>query len=281
MTRHLVLTLPTLALLAACGGGEDGGAGGSTPFDGVTQFSGQSFGISTTSADSVRISIPTSASRTLSVGASTSASDDQQVFRAYRNAFSQYLIFDAVSDDGRVSVFANHNDTSPDSLPGARAQSFGGTLPASGSASYTGEYVGFLTRDATTSVPGLTESYIVGDVSLTADFARGSASGAITNRDRYLTSNGGFASDMGDVTLSNLSFDSTGAGTGGQTSGGRVDLSRYQPAGGGTLDGSWGIAFGGDDATSAGGTVEIIHDYDNTLVSDDYIETGGFVAAKN
>ena len=279
--QSIPMILATCAI-AACSGGGDGMPSAAAPvqFAGETQTSGQVHGISTTSADSVRIGIPRGG-RTLSVGATASPTEDQSVFGAYRNRSSKYLIFDAESANGRVSVFSNVNDNAADSFPGARAESFGGTLPTSGSATYTGEYVGFVARDASTSAPRLSESYIVGDVNISADFGRGATFGAINNRNRFATDNSRALGTMEDVTLSNLMFNNSGSGSGGNSSGGRIDLSNYQPEGGAPLDGNWSIAFGGENAASAGGTVQITHDYDNGFVADDYVETGGFAAAKN
>ncbi len=277
-----IVGLTGLGLLTACGGA-DSGVGGAASFGAINQSAGLSFGSIETSATSRRVAYPVTSGRNRSVGISEARSFDRGIFKAYKSGEHMTFYADSPNGTGSAEIYAVVDDLSNTTIPaGARIDSNGGDVPTSGSANYAGEYIGFLTRDTTTSRPNLTQSFIAGDVSLTADFSKsgGQVSGSITNRERFVTSNGNYADNMADVFLGTHSI-SNGASAGtGLLAGGGLRNSDYVPEGGG-LVGEWSVAFGGQGAVDAGGVVEIIHDYQNGgRTPDDYIETGVFAVTR-
>lgn len=255
----------TLAALTACGGSETGG--NNVSFAATTVSHGDSLRVEeSTAGGSRRVFVNGSVSNAETLA--PNAAKDQNVFLSFTNGANTRQLYEAKSEFGTVSVFAITN-VGGEAIAGARADSFGGAVPTVGTASYTGEYVGFLTGSDTQSV-------ITGTVNLDASFADSTISGSITDRERFLTSNGIKAGDMFDVDLArhglaNGASQSGGIATGGAL--GRTDV--YVPEN--PVAGTWNVALGGDNAEAAGGTVEIIHDYENS----DFVETGGFAAIKD
>ncbi|PUB11054.1 hypothetical protein [Yoonia sediminilitoris] len=195
-------------------------------------------------------------------------------------------------DDGRIVLFEaegdataarilHHADTPPDHLDAYDAQRFsdGGTMPLTGTATYNGDYAGFLRR---TTNDRLTESYIAGTVKIDVDFADGTAAGDITNRTRFLTANGSRAGELDDVRLGALNFANGASVAGGITEGGKLAQSSAVPEGGDRLQGGWDILFGGDGAPEAVGIVDIDHDYVQDVggIGDDFNEIGVFAVGR-
>lgn len=194
----------------------------------------------------------------------------------------QTTIIEAKGPDGKVYVATrtDHNQSSGGSATfmSAEAEGFGGTQPDSGQATYIGQYAGFLERSATTTHPGLVQSYIHGNTVLNADFGAGTVDGLITGRQRYLTTNGNLVGTMEDINLGQhniMNGQSVGMGL---TTGGKL-AGRPNPVGG-DLGGEWNVLFGGENAVSAGGTVVIDHNYTQTSIKDDYVETGVFAVSQ-
>lgn len=187
------------------------------------------------------------------------------------------LLFEARGDHGVVRVSAKTNTGVPPTYLSNTATSFGGVMPTTGTASYTGRYTGVLTEKLNQT----TESYMQGNVSITADFDGDLVSGSISPRSRLLTENDTRApTDFEGVTLEAHSFANGTSVTDGSTTGGRLDQANAQPEGGGELEGNWNVAFGGDQATEVFGTVTITHDYDQSGdgISADFVERGVFIA---
>lgn len=267
MTRPLILTLPAIALLSACGGSGGGETGPTVvSFDPVTVEHGDDFRVETRT---------NGANRQVFLGGSSpsgvltpNADKTQSVFQSFTSSSGARQLYEAESDLGTVSVFAIAN-TAGVAIAGATAESFGGTVPTTGSASYSGEYVGFLTGSDTQSV-------IVGTVNLDADFASSAIDGSITGRERFLTSNGEKAGDMLDIDLGRHSLADGASNPGGIATGGALGRTTvYVPES--PVAGSWNVALGGEDAAVAGGTVQITHDYEIA----DFVETGGFAVNRN
>lgn len=95
------------------------------------------------------------------------------------------------------------------------------SMPTTGSASYTGDYAGFLRLDG---APTNNVTYrIRGDLNLSADFAANSVSGGISNRVFHVPGTNALAAGntTADVTLAAAPIDANGAFTG-ATSGGII-----------------------------------------------------------
>ena len=280
--QHLIFpSCLAVAALSGCGGASTG----AVPFGGLNVSVGGGVGVSTVAGapDVRRVALSVANSNTVfNAGVSRDPSRDVPLFDAFSSDTSGVLLFEAVGDSGTVHVAAKADDDATGVQVGANADSRGGTLPQSGTASYVGAYAGFLTRGPATSIPNLTQSYISGTLNLTANFRTGTVSGAITDRQRYRTSTTNLLGTMGDVTLGALTVSGGASDDDGVTSGGGIEGAAYVPAG--PLRGVWDLGLGGDGAAEAGGTVQIIHDYRNTEpgdTPDDYVEIGGFAAARN
>jgi len=279
--KHFFIAVSALSALSACGGG------GGQDFGPIAQTRGHATPVQIVDNETrvVSFSNPDGTGR---AGQMTLTRDRNKVvdgFQTFGGARDEFMLFESIGGTGIVQVKAQVDDThnNPNSFKdSASGFSAGGNTPNKGTAQYGGKYVGFLTRGPSTSNPGLTQSYIGGDVTMTADFSKNEVSGVISNRNRHLTSNGAFVGNMGNIALGTHSISagqSVGQGT---TAGGQLNSNFYQPATGGDLQGNWSVAFGGTDAIEAGGLVEIDHNYlqGNGLTPDDYVETGGFVALK-
>lgn len=264
MTLRMISSLSTIALLAACGGGETGPD--TVSFAPVTVENGDNFSVETrTNGANRQVFVGNSAPLAL---LTPNSDKNQTVFRSFTNSIDTRQLYEADSDFGTVSVYATTNVAGA-TTAGASAESFGGIRPESGSASYSGEYVGFLTRNDTQSV-------IVGTVNLDADFGSNAIDGSITGRERFLTSDGTKAGDMLDVDLGSHSLLNGARGPGGIATGGALGRTTvYVPES--PVAGSWNVVLGGDNAAAAGGTVQIEHDYFNA----DFVENGGFAAIKD
>ena len=203
-------------------------------------------------------------------------------FLAFGGGANNPLLFEKTTAGGgraEIAMIVNDTVTNPRTL-GGKVTSVDGSMPQIGSATYSGDYVGFLTRSGPASNWGLTEAYITGDVMLNADFAAESVTGSITNRSRLSTTTGAALGNPSDISLGQVQFDQ---GNRGELTGGNVlpGNSRYV-AQNGNLSGSWEVEFSGEGAQEALGTVSVSHNYLNGsgFVPDDYTERGVFTATK-
>ena len=150
-----------------------------------------------------------------------------------------------------------------------------------GEATYNGFYGGVLT----TLISGLrSESFISGDVRIDVDFGDSTASGLISNRQRYLTANGDDAtSDFADISLGQVDLIAGRSDGNGTTGGGRLEQSNAVPEEpSGVLAGNWSMLVAGEDAAEVVGSVSIRHNYLQTGggISNDFLETGVFLAER-
>lgn len=279
--KHFFIAVSALSALSACGGG--GGQG----FGPISQTRGHATPVQIVDNETrvVTFSKPDGTGKTGQVTLTRDRNKVVDGFQTFGGSPDEFMLFESIGGTGIVQVKAQVDDThnNPDQFKdSASGFSAGGNTPTKGTAQYGGKYAGFLTRGSSTSNPGLTQSYIGGDVTMTADFSKNEVSGVISNRNRYLTSNGAVAGSMGNITLGAHSISGGQSVGQGATAGGRVPGNRFLPAAGDNLQGNWSVAFGGADAIEAGGLVEVNHDYlqGNGLTPDDYVETGGFVASK-
>ncbi len=129
------------------------------------------------------------------------------------------------------------------------------TVPLTGSATYTGDYAGYLRRDLTG--PNDDILYRVnGDVSLTAGFASNLVNGTITNREMRNRINNTIvaAVPVADVTLQNANLDNNLAFSGNAT-GGEVTVAGWTASPGIYS----GVIAGPDGANETVGAVAINH----------------------
>jgi hypothetical protein len=144
-----------------------------------------------------------------------------------------------------------------------------GTIPNSGSASFSGSYAGFLSTGDASHLYDL----VRGDASLSVDFGAGTVSGSITNREYFdSTTDTTQPADgtLNDLTLSNGTFGSNGTYSGDATGG---EISGTDT----TSNGGFVGLFGGDNGKETAGAVQIDHS-ENSTSSDAAVETGAFVA---
>ncbi len=292
--RYLLSVLSVLPVLAGCGGG--GGSGSDAPdepafrdveattlSDGGVLF----LGVSTPNRRGLTLR-QEDGSGGLFSNMNADSSRDVAGFRYFATldgTVPQSHAFEKRRDEGYVEIAAIQDPrliAFGPYVPGANIHSEGGTVPTSGNANYTGDYIGFLARGASTTEHGLTESQITGDVRLEADFSGGTLAGEITNRQRFLSLDGSDAAyDLEDLTLAEVGIVGGATDGFGTTVGGKLSTSRAVPEAG-DLSGNWQAAFGGDEAGVVFGSVEVDHDYQQGggRITHDYVELGVFVAEK-
>lgn len=152
-----------------------------------------------------------------------------------------YVAFAKTSADGSVTAIAISDGGNFGNAPfgGAQVSSTGVSLPTTGLVSYAGDYVGVI-PDAAASGPGTVDA-VTGTVFLNVEFADiANIEGEIT--DRAFGPNG-TGSPLGDVSLGTTTINADGSFSGTAT--------------GGTYTG----LFGGTDAASIAGAVEIGDEY--------------------
>lgn len=208
---------------------------------------------------------------------------DQNGFKAYQS--DDDFIFVQTSASGETAAglaFHNFNETATytgaSGFAGAGYTREAGTvLPTSGAATFSGDYVGVLQHNAELYL----DSYIVGDVTLNADFAAMTISGVIDNRANYDTSDGdSYDEVIQDVLLNETAITSTGTYSG-TTSGGATDYLDEELSS--NHDGVYLGAFGGATGGETAGAVQIDHDLTGLVGSEAdeiYTEFGAFIASE-
>ncbi len=291
--RYFVPVLSVLTVLAGCGGG---GSGSDTPdepaFRDVEVTTLSDGGVLT-----LRVSTPDRRGLTLRQedgsgglfsNMNADSSRDVGGFKYFATTYlgvAQSHAFEQRRDEGHVEIVAVQDPrliAFGPYVPGLSIHSEGGAVPTSGSANYTGDYVGFLARGASSSEHGLTESQITGDVRLEADFSGGTLAGEITNRQRFLSVDGSRAGyGLEDLTLAEVDIVGGATDGFGATEGGKLSTNRAVPEAG-DLSGNWQAVFGGDEAGVVFGSIEVDHDYQQGAgqITHDYVELGVFVAEK-
>ncbi|MEL6681562.1 MAG: hypothetical protein AAFQ09_02835 [Pseudomonadota bacterium] len=288
--RYSVSVLSVLTVLAGCGGSGNGsGEPAFQEVEATTLSDGGVLSLTDRSPDArglfLRLEDGTGG---LFSNMNADNSRDVEEFKYFATlslGVAQTHAFEQRRDEGYVEIVAVQDPNiiaiGP-YVPGANVHSVGGTVPTSGSAIYTGDYLGFLARGASTTEHGLTESQITGDVRLEAEFAGGTLGGQITNRQRFLSIDGSEAAyDLEDLTLAEVDIVGGVTDGFGATEGGKLSTSSAVPEAG-DLSGNWQAAFGGDEGGVVFGSVEVDHDYEQglRLITHDYVELGVFVADK-
>ncbi len=294
--RYFVLVLSVLTASAGCGGGGSESDAPDAPAE-IVFREVEATTLSDGGVLSLRVSSPDlrglalrqeDGSGGLFSNMNADSSRDVEGFRYFATTFrgvAQSHAFEQRRDEGHVEIVAVQDPrliAFGPYVPGANIHSEGGTVPTSGSANYTGDYIGFLARGASTSEHGLTESQITGDVRLEADFAGATLGGEITNRQRFLSLDGSRASyDLEDLTLAEVDIVGGATDGFGTTEGGKLSTNRAVPEAG-DLSGNWQAAFGGEEAGVVFGSVEVDHDYQQGTgqITHDYVELGVFVAER-
>ena len=133
------------------------------------------------------------------------------------------------------------------------------TVPATGTATYSGDYAGFYTLGT------VVDAFVYGDAELNADFAANTISGTVTNRQLVDTTTLVQSPDFADLTLGSATVDANG-GFSSTTSGGEIS--------GATATGSYSGLLTGSNAQEAAGQIQVIHD----LGTGTGAETGVFIA---
>lgn len=279
-----ILVAGSVAVSACSGGGETPTRAAPVGFSGTTETVSSPPVVTEASATS-RTLAHQSGNTVSTWNAARNAKYDTGGFIVFGGGSNNPMLFEADTAAGgraELSMIVNDSGPAPTAL-GGKITTVGGTMPQTGTATYSGDYVGFITRSGPAQNLGLTDTYVTGDVRLDANFAAETISGSIANRMRRLTATGGTVGgeSPADITLGQISFDQTSAGN---LSGGDIlpTNPRFVPAAG-TLGGTWEVGFNGAEAAEALGTVLVDHDYLNgggTFNSDDYIERGVFTATK-
>ena len=274
--------------VSACSSGED------TPIRTITPAPVGFAGSTETVSSPPVVTQSSATSRNVAIQSGTTVSTwdiarrstyDTGDFIVFGGGSNNPLLFEADTATGgraEVSMIVNDNGPAPTAL-GGKITTADGTMPQTGTATYSGDYVGFITRSGPARNLGLTDTFVTGDVRLDANFAAETVSGSISNRMRRLTATGGTVGgeSPADITLGQINFGQTSAGN---LTGGVILPTNpsFVPAAG-TLGGDWEVGFSGAEAAEALGTVLVQHDYLNgggTFISDDYIERGVFTATK-
>jgi hypothetical protein len=189
-----------------------------------------------------------------------SAANDQGIFRAYILRQGQEanvaLFARTASGEGTAGVGVWFDRQIAGSAFSRQSET---ELLGSGTASYTGQYGGYLVGESVSVVLAM-----AGDAAFTADFDAGVISGAISNR--VGTGFGSF--DFADLTLAETAIGS-GAFTG-DASGGQLLGSQFPAS---TTQGSYSGLFTGASGQEVVGGVAITHE-DGVEV---YKEYGAFV----
>jgi hypothetical protein len=296
ITRSTALTL-TLVTLTACGGSGDGGIVPiPVPEPKTADIAAASLSTSNIFSDfnavgdsrTVVRTRPSDANvSTIALSADSSALESGSAFSAFASSPSgaRFRLFEAKAGGATARTIGFVNDNVNLSyLPQSDATTVGGSVPLAGTASYDGEYVGFFSRNGSASNPRLTQSYVQGDVSMTADFSAESVNGEVTDRIRYATTDDRQLGTMADITLGTLDINGgRSSNAGGDTQGGRLVQANSRTFNNRQLGGNWTVALSGNAAADAVGTVTVDHNYLNStgLIQNDYVETGVFALTKN
>lgn len=205
-------------------------------------------------------------------------------FSSFSNTDSgpRWRMFEAKGPGGAVARLTGFMDDRGNLsyAPQSEFITTGGSIPLTGNANYSGDYVGTLTLGSGTLNPNYTSNYVTGDVSITADFGNEVLDGRISNRTAYRTASNNEIFDLADVTLGRLELTGgrSNAPFGGGTLGGTIQASGYTPQNS-TINGSWNAAASGDAAEAITGSVSINHAYTGT--TRDQTETGVFVTTQD
>ena len=208
---------------------------------------------------------------------------DGSTFASFSNAESgpRFRSFEAKGPGGieaRVTGFVN-DQVNLLYAPQAEYITTGGSIPLSGTANFSGDYAGMLTRRQNLPNPNFTSSYVTGEVQLTADFGSERLDGRISDRQAYATSNDSESNSLADLTLNALELTGgRSSNSGGSTSGGVIQNSSYV-ATGGNIFGNWQAAVAGEEAEAIAGSISVFHNYNNNNL--DLNEVGVFVATKD
>lgn len=132
----------------------------------------------------------------------------RSVFIAYKNDDFTQFAYGKAGNYGLASVAASDNHSSNNFAGATFSRTGTSSLPSSGTASYNGEYTGFMMSGSTAS-SGM--DYLVrGTLALNADFANDRVSGTITNRTTDTPNYASTGPNLSNVTLSQTSIGSDG-----------------------------------------------------------------------
>ena len=168
-------TIPLILSVAACGGST------SVPFRTITESSVSNASLS---FEIDRFSIPDQI--TFDPNPETDAAltflrvpaRDLNGFEAYETADGTGIFLRSGTDNSAVATIVTDGSVAEGFVGSIIARNSPTDLPVSGTASYTGDYAGILTADAT----GNRIDTVTGDVDLTIDFGTELISGTISNR---------------------------------------------------------------------------------------------------
>lgn len=286
-----------IAALAACGGSGGGTTvvGPTTPTEPTTQdvaradvASASVFTDWNTAGDTRTVvrTLPTNgAQQTIALSAEDVDPLDGSAFTSYSNADSgaRWRLLEATGPGGatvRVTGFVNDNVNLSYS-PQSEYLTTGGSIPLSGTANFSGDYAGMLSRTTAATNPRLTDRYVTGDVSITADFGSERLDGRISNRAAFVTSNDSESFNLADVTLNSLNLTGGRSNTnfGAATTGGAIQATGYNTQSS-NIFGNWSAAVTGTEAEAIVGAVNIFHDYTGGAARD-LTETGVFVTTRD
>lgn len=205
---------------------------------------------------------------------------DVDGFSAYMDEATQRIAFIGASASGDVFAYVagSRAITGVSASGGYFGRSSGSELPDSGSAVFNGDYVG-LFQILTPNVY-YAQSFIDGDVELTANFDSMEIAGSITNRRLLLMSDGTEVDDAPSGSVSNSSYagdvelHAAEISANGTFNGTTTGDNYVYSVGGPTLAGTWNGMIGGEDGTEVVGTLTQLTDGGHTV----WIEQGVFIA---
>ncbi|MBV1868470.1 MAG: hypothetical protein KUG69_11285 [Marinosulfonomonas sp.] len=279
--------LIAVAGLSACSGGTSGGtASGTTPLaGGVSGTTGGSTQVGTAHGVANGQPVAMTIGGTTITGLVRDTTYDKGVLKSFVQseidviAGGSYSNREAghtgVSSTGAMSASVMNTDfTSTEAGGIQRAASYarvsGGTMPTTGSATFTGDYAGGM------GASNISAFIITGDVSLSADFGASTISGNITNRvgGQNIVVPG--ASSFEDVALGATAIGADGSFSGATTGGQFADLSIVGAvtSNNGTYDG----LIGGATGSEAAGAINLLINYDNGGTVRNTTEVGVFIA---
>lgn len=199
------------------------------------------------------------------------ATHNHGAFAHYQSNGSAQRAYAVQTDNALVGVAASDG---ANGFQGLNFQNLATTtLPANGTATYSGDYVGFWVKDGTL-LDANTVFLVNGTVGIDANFTDDQISGSITNRQaRGKVSNAPENQvALADITLITASIDVTGAFTG-NASGGQIEGGGWQNLSG-THTGVIAGPFGGEVV----GGVTISYQTTGTIDPNvTYTEIGGFI----
>ena len=246
----LLPVLPVLTCLAACGGSSAPPVTGPTygPASGFTGASAsQSYNPVTDEYTLNRTGLP-------SVTAAGDPTYDAGTFDAGNNGAGRG-VFASETDSSSVALIVASGEDSPTTVRTRRIADT--TIPASGNATLTGDYVAILSNNLTGAVDGI----ITGDASLTMDWDSLTTSGDITNRVlRDPSTNDILAGvSVADVELGTSRPFSDRGSFGGDTTGGSIDANIVTGAPTFLGTGFYNGRVAGATGDEAVGSVNMIH----------------------